>query len=181
MKKIGIIGIYVWVFVASAILILSPTALFCGCSCKTYESVIRDTMTVERVDSVLITMREVDVSVPVPKIHLEQWVSIDSISVLDNGLYKSTVEVRDGQIHHTLEPVHGAELTGTAIVADTSRTSSHKSVTVRREKEKTVTVRQEKKLWWQRIWSFLVFVCFFLAAAVSLLCCIRRALSRNHE
>lgn len=126
------------------------TWLLGGCAThKSYEHVVRDTVVVERIDSVIVTMRDVDVSLPVPQIHLEAWKPIDSISVLDNGLYVSTVEVIGGQIHHTLKPVEGATVDTTVQVADTTHISHSNTTATHVEKEKQTVERQES--WWQKV------------------------------
>lgn len=147
MKHITLIGWYliVWlVFVAVSL---------CCCSCckKTYESIVRDTLITERVDSVIVNMRDVAVEVPVPQITLEKWSPIDTLSVLDNGYYQSIVEVIDGQIHHILKPVAGSVIPATVSVADTTK--------VEKEKEKQVLEKQTEEKeqsqpvlsWWARL------------------------------
>lgn len=147
MKNIGMIGWYFWI--GGVVLIIVLLLTMTGCSRKTYESVIRDTVTVDRTDSVIINMREVELEVPVPQITLEQWVPIDTLSILDNGLYISVVEVVDGQIHHTLKPVEGATVPATVIVSDTTHISTTVTNTSHVEKEKQFVKEQEP--WWQRI------------------------------
>lgn len=120
-----------------------------SCCQKTYESVVRDTVRIERVDSVIVNMRDVDVEVPVPQITLEQWCPIDTISILDNGLYISIVEVVDGQIHHQLKPVEGATLPATVTVADTTHYHSEATHTSHTEKEKVTVV--EKESWFDKV------------------------------
>ena len=148
------------------------------CNRKTYESIIRDTVTVERVDSVVVTMREVDVDVPVPQITLEQWVPIDTLSVLDNGLYVSTVEVVGGQIHHTLKPVEGATLPATVTVSDTTHITQSVTHTSHTEKEKQVVEKQPP--WWQRARTYidrwLAYAFVLLIIAVAIIYVVRRNL-----
>lgn len=134
-----------FLFVVAMMLLLS------SCSHKNYEHVVRDTLIIERLDSVIVNMRDVSVDVPVPQIKLEQWVPIDTLSILDNGLYQSIVEVVDGQIHHTLKPVDGATLPATVTVADTTHVTATTTHTSHTEQEKQVI--QEKVPWWTRVKS----------------------------
>ena len=145
MKQITLIG---WYLIVAFLIVV--TLLLTGCSQKMYEHVVTDTVRIERVDSVIVNMRDIEVEVPVPQITMEQWVPIDTISILDNGLYVSVVEVVDGQIHHTLKPVAGATLPATVTVADTTHIHQEATHTSHTEKEKVVVKEQES--WWKKTW-----------------------------
>lgn len=141
MRGVRVKGALIYLAVWAVLILLLFTCS--GCARKTYENIIRDTITVERVDSVIVKMRKVDVDVPVPQITLEQWVPMDTLSVLDNGLYISTVEVVDGQIHHTLRPVEGAVVQSTVLIADTTHIQKE-AVRETHNERKTVTIKEEE-------------------------------------
>ena len=140
-----------WYALFWAVLVVVVAVCCSGCSKRMYESVVRDTVTVVRVDSVLVTMREVGVTLPVPQIVLSERVPLcDTLLVLDNGLYQSAVEIKDGQLTHTLKPSAAADsLHGTVTVADTTHVSHDHTSTVHVEQEKQVTERQPSL--WERV------------------------------
>lgn len=168
MNKLTLIGWYL-----AILAFLVTMGLCCSCCHKTYESVIRDTLIVERVDSVIVNMRDVDVDVPVPQITLEKWSPLDTMSILDNGYYQSIVEVVNGQIHHTLKPVSGAVFTGTVTVADTTTIEKEKETHHISEKEKEVV--KEEQSWWAKTkskigsWTIAFVIALIIIIAVALI------------
>lgn len=134
------------------VIIVLCALLLADCCHRTYESVIRDTMTVVRVDSVLVNMREVEVDFPVPQITLQERIPLcDTLLILDNELYQSVVEIKDGQVTHTLKPSESADsLHATVVVADTTHVTATTTHTSYSEKEKIVVEKQEP--WYTRLW-----------------------------
>ena len=114
-----------------------------GCSHKTYESIVRDSVTTEHIDSVIV---------PVPQITLQEKIPLcDTLLILDNGYYQSIVDIHDGQITHTLKPSGNADGTvptipATVVVADTTHISHTTTNQTHTEKEKEVV--KEKETWW---------------------------------
>lgn len=164
-----------WYLLGAAVLIL--VCMLSGCCQKTYESVVRDTVRIERVDSVIVSMREVEVTVPVPQITLSERVPVcDTLLVLDNGLYQSLVEIKDGQVTHTLKPSEKNDgIHTTVTVADTTHVHSEATHTSHTEKEK-VTVAQ-KETWWdklqKRVGSMVLWLCLLALLLGGLLLWIR--------
>jgi hypothetical protein len=151
---------------------VSIVLLFGSCSHRTYESVVTDTVLIQRTDSVIVQMREVDVELPVPRITLQERIPLcDTLLVLDNGLYASEVEIRDGQLTHTLKPSASGDTAvhGRVTVADTTRVHQD-SVTARHrstEREQVVTPAVET-LWTQ----FKRSAAWFCAGVVATLVCL---------
>lgn len=147
MKQLTLIG---WHLVAW--LLLWSLLMCVGCCHKTYESVVRDTMTVVKVDSVLVNMREVEVDFPVPQITLQERIPLcDTLLILDNGLYQSLVEIKDGQVTHTLKPSENdGTLSTTVTVADTTHITHTNTTQTHTEKEKVTVEKQEA--WYTKLW-----------------------------
>lgn len=154
--RVTLIGYYLLCVVLTACCLVMCTS----CAHRTYESVVRDTVTIHTVDSVIINMREVEVEVPVPQITLQERIPLcDTLLVLDNGLYQSLVDIRDGQVTHTLAPsppqsVPGGSPAGTihttVHVPDTTKISNTVTTTSHTEKEKEKVVQPAIDSWWQR-------------------------------
>lgn len=147
MRQLTLIG---WYLVAWS---LMGTLLICTSCCpKTYERIVKDTVTVTRLDTVLVNLRPVDIEVPVPQITLSEIVPIaDTLLVLDNGLYQSLVEIKDGQVTHTLKPSEKADsLHATVVVADTTHITHTNTTQTHTEKEKVVVEKQEA--WYTKLW-----------------------------
>ena len=145
MKQLTLIG---WYLVAWLLL---GSLLMCGCCPKTYERIVKDTVTVTRLDTVLVNLRPVDIEVLVPQITLTEIVPIaDTLLVLDNGLYQSLVEIKDGVIQHTLKPSENdGTLSTTVTVADTTHISNV-VVTQQHTEHEKVTIEKEKS-WLEKI------------------------------
>lgn len=125
-----------------------------GCSRRSYESLERSTSTCERMDCVVVNMRQVAVELPLPEVTLADVVPIDSISVLDNGLYRSTVEVSGGRINHRLEPSSaGLTLAGEVTVGDTTRQIREKTCNQQERKEREKSSPDSRSspafTWWR--------------------------------
>lgn len=127
-----------------------------SCAHRTYERIERDTVIVHTVDSVIVTMREVEVEVPVPQITLQERIPLcDTLMVLDNGLYTSTVDIHNGQVTHTLKPSANADGTvatipGTVVVSDTTVHHAEHVSEVRESTEKEKVVQPTVDSWWVR-------------------------------
>jgi len=139
----------IWYYVM--LLSVGALVIFTGCCPKTYERIVKDTVTVTRFDTVLVNLRPVDIEVPVPQITLTEIVPIsDTLLVLDNGLYQSLVEIKDGVIQHTLKPSENdGTLSTTVTVADTTHISNV-VVTQQHTEHEKVTIEKEKS-WWEKI------------------------------
>ena len=146
MRQLTLIGWYI-----VAWLLLGSLLMCVGCCPKTYERIVKDTVTVTRRDTVLVNLRPVDIEVPVPQITLTEIVPIsDTLLVLDNGLYQSLVEIKDGVIQHTLKPSENdGTLSTTVTVADTTHISNV-VVTQQHTEHEKVTIEKEKS-WWEKI------------------------------
>jgi hypothetical protein len=134
------------------LLSVGALVIFTGCCPKTYERIVKDTVTVTRLDTVLVNLRPVEISVPVPQVVLTEIVPIgDTLLVLDNGLYASEVLIKDGQVTHTLRPSDGADsLHATVVVADTTHITHTNTTQTHTEKEKVTVEKQEA--WYTKLW-----------------------------
>lgn len=170
MRQLTLIGCHL-----VAWLLLGSLLMCVGCCPKTYERIVKDTVTVTRLDTVLVNLRPVDIEVPVPQVVLTEIVPIsDTLLVLDNGLYQSLVEIKDGVIQHTLKPSENdGTLSTTVTVADTTHISNVVVTQQHTEHEKVTVEKQEAwctKLWrklsgtltWIIVGGLLV-VCFLFA------------------
>ena len=130
--------------------------LLCSCSHRTYERIERDTITIHTVDSVIVSMREVSVEVPVPQITLQERIPLcDTLMILDNGLYTSTVDIHNGQVTHTLKPSANADGTAatipaTVVVSDTTHLHSEHVSEKHESSEKEKVVQPTVDSWWGR-------------------------------
>lgn len=171
------------------IIIALLSLIMTGCSRKTFTHMetVHDTLTVTRTDTVTyhrtdtvrIIQRVVDVAVDVPTSNLYRETK-DTVSVLDNGLYKSVARIVNGTLSHSLQSVDGAKIQGKAAVADTVTIS--KELTAEKSADNTLRsksadkyVYREKQLspWQQfvlRVGTFAVSVSFLaiVCALVSL-------------
>ena len=140
----------IWYYVM--LLSVGVLVIFTGCCPKTYERIVKDTVTVTRLDTVLVNLRPVDIEVPVPQITLTEIVPIsDTLLVLDNGLYQSLVEIKDGLVTHTLKPSENADsLHATVVVADTTHITHTNTTQTHTEKEKVTVEKQEA--WYTKLW-----------------------------
>ena len=147
MRQLTLIG---WYLVA--LFPLGSLLMGVGCCPKTYERIVKDTVTVTRLDTVLVNLRPVDIDVPVPQITLTEIVPIsDTLLTLDNGLYASEVLIKDGQVTHKLRPSDGADsLHTTVMVADTTRVSNVSTSSVHQERE-LVFIKDDEP-WYTRLW-----------------------------
>ena len=151
--KPTVIGYYLWGWIVVWIILLFWLS---SCSKKTYDSVVNDSLTVVRVDSVIVHMREVSVDVPVPQITLQERIPLcDTLLILDNGYYQSIVDIHNGQVTHTLKPSGNADGTvatipATVVVADTTHIHNE-NVTSNHSQQTTVTVKEEES-WWKKWW-----------------------------
>lgn len=146
MRQLTLIGWYI-----VAWLLLGSLLMCVGCCPKTYERIVKDTVTVTRYDTVLVNLRPVEISVPVPQVVLTEIVPIsDTLLTLDNGLYTSEVLIKDGQVTHTLKPSENADsLHATVVVADTTHITHTNTTQTHTEHEK-MTIEKEKS-WWEKI------------------------------
>lgn len=154
--RLSVIGWYILCWIVGILMVI----FLGGCCHRTYESIVRDTVTIHTVDSVIVNMREVEVEVPVPQITLQERIPLcDTLLVLDNGLYQSTVDIRDGQVTHTLAPsppqsVPGGSPAGTihttVHVPNTTKISNTVTTSTHTEKEKEHVVQPTVDSWWDK-------------------------------
>ena len=123
--------------------------LFSACSHTVYvpiESISTDTLHIISHDTVRVTERLAPVSLVLPEYYQER-VTKDSVSVLENSLYRSTASLHDGILTHILENIPGAKVDGLTTVHDTIRItisgSEHKQY-----KEKPKIIYKEKEPNW---------------------------------
>nr|DAY14506.1 MAG TPA: hypothetical protein [Caudoviricetes sp.] len=123
--------------------------LFSACSHKVYvpiESVSTDTLHVVSHDTIRVTERLAPVSLLLPEYHQERATK-DSVSVLQNALYRSTARIHNGILTHILESLPGAKVEGLTAVHDTIRITIHDK-DHKQYKEKPKIVYKEKELSW---------------------------------
>ena len=123
--------------------------LFSACSHKVYvpvESVSTDTLHVVSHDTIRVTERLTPVSLLLPEYHQERATK-DSVSVLQNALYRSTARIHNGILTHILESLPGAKVEGLTTVHDTIRITIHDK-DHKQYKEKPQIIYKEKNLSW---------------------------------
>ena len=180
MRQTTLIG---WYLVAAAVLVVLLTCT--ACAPKTYERIVKDTVMVTRYDTVLVNLRPVAVSVPVPQVVLTEIVPIsDTLLTLDNGLYASEVLIKDGQVTHKLRPSDAADsLHATVMVADTTRVSNVSTSSVHQERE-LVFIKDEQP-WYTRLWhkvsSALTWIVVGVILFVVVLLAVRRWVIRLNK
>ena len=117
--------------------------LFSACSHKVYvpvESVSTDTLHIVSHDTIRVTERLTPVSLALPA-------TKDSVSVLQNALYRSTARIHNGILTHILESLPGAKVEGLTTVHDTIRITIHDK-DHKQYKEKPKIIYKEKNLKW---------------------------------
>lgn len=123
--------------------------LFSACSHTVYvpvESISTDTLHIISHDTIKVTERLTPVSLVLPEYYQER-VTKDSVSILENSLYRSTASLHDGILTHILENIPGAKVDGLTTVHDTIRiTINNKDHKQYREKPKIIY--KEKELSW---------------------------------
>ena len=123
--------------------------LFSACSHKVYvpvESISTDTLHVVSYDTIRVSERLAPVSLQLPEYHQERATK-DSVSVLENALYRSTARIHNGVLTHILESLPGAEIKGLTTVHDTTHITIHDK-DHKQYKEKPKIVYKEKELSW---------------------------------
>lgn len=123
--------------------------LFSACSHKVYvpvESISTDTLHVASHDTIRVSERLAPVSLQLPEYHQERATK-DSVSVLENALYRSTARIHNGVLTHILESLPGAEIKGLTTVHDTTHITIHDK-DHKQYKEKPKIVYKEKYLSW---------------------------------
>ena len=123
--------------------------LFSACSHKVYvpvESISTDTLHVASHDTIRVSERLAPVSLQLPEYHQERETK-DSVSVLENALYRSTARIHNGVLTHILESLPGAEIKGLTTVHDTTHITIHDK-DHKQYKEKPKIVYKEKYLSW---------------------------------
>ena len=123
--------------------------LFSACSHKVYvpvESISTDTLHVVSYDTIRVSERLAPVSLQLPEYHQER-ATRDSVSVLQNTLYRSTARIHNGVLTHILESLPGAEIKGLTTVHDTTHITIHDK-DHKQYKEKPKIVYKEKELSW---------------------------------
>ena len=129
--------------------IILTAVIFSACSHKVYvpvESVSTDTLHVVSHDTIRVTGRLAPVSLQLPEYHQERATK-DSVSVLQNALYRSTARIHNGVLTHILESLPGAEIKGLTTVHDTTHITIHDK-DHKQYKEKPKIVYKEKELNW---------------------------------
>lgn len=134
------------------IIIALLSLIMTGCARKTFTHMetVHDTLTVTRTDTVTyhrtdtvrIIQRIVDVAVDVPTSNLYRETK-DTVSVLDNGFYKSVARIVNGTLSHSLQSVDGAKIQGKAAVADTVTIS--KELTAEKSADNTLRSKSADK------------------------------------
>lgn len=120
-----------------------------GCSHNVYvpvETVSTDTLRIVSHDTVKVTERLAPVSISLPHYHKERTTQ-DSVSILENGLYRSTASLHDGTLTHTMESLPGAKVEGHVAVHDTVRVLV-KGKDHKRYNEKPKVICKTKELGW---------------------------------
>ena len=123
--------------------------LFSACSHKVYvpvESISTDTLHVASHDTIRVSERLAPVSLQLPEYHQERATK-DSVSVLENALYRSMARIHNGVLTHILESLPGAEIKGLTTVHDTTHITIHDK-DHKQYKEKPKIVYKEKYLSW---------------------------------
>ena len=123
--------------------------LFSACSHKVYvpvESISTDTLHVVSYDTIRVSERLAPVSLQLPEYHQERATK-DSVSVLQNALYRSTARIHNGVLTHILENLPGAKVEGLTAVHDTIRITIHDK-DHKQYKEKPKIIYKEKELSW---------------------------------
>nr|DAK35066.1 MAG TPA: hypothetical protein [Caudoviricetes sp.] len=123
--------------------------MFSACSHKIYvpvESISTDTLHVVSYDTIRVSERLAPVSLLLPEYHQERATK-DSVSVLQNALYRSTARIHNGVLTHILESLPGAEIKGLTTVHDTTHITIHDK-DHKQYKEKPKIVYKEKELSW---------------------------------
>ena len=129
--------------------VILTAVIFSACSHKIYvpvESVSTDTLHVASHDTIRVTERLAPVSLQLPEYHQERATK-DSVSVLQNALYRSTARIHNGVLTHILENLPGAKVEGLTAVHDTIRITIHDK-DHKQYKEKPKIVYKEKELSW---------------------------------
>lgn len=126
--------------------------VMCGCrSPKVVTETITKTDTIHVThDSVIIRERLVPIEVEIPQSSQSVIVPIhhDTTSVLQDLLYISVAQVKDGNLRHTLESKQGAKLTSNAVVHDTIKVSTD-SLQTKSDKATTKTIEVNRLTKWQ--------------------------------
>ena len=129
--------------------VILTAVIFSACSHKIYvpvESVSTDTLHVASHDTIRVTERLAPVSLQLPEYHQERATK-DSVSVLQNALYRSTARIHNGVLTHILENLPGAKVEGLTAVHDTIRITIHDK-DHKQYKEKPKIIYKEKELSW---------------------------------
>ncbi len=102
-------------------------------------------------DSVIIRERLVPIEVEIPQSSQSVIVPLghDTTSVLQDRLYISVAQVKDGNLRHTLESKQGATLPSNAVVQDTTKVSTD-SLQTKSDKATTKTIEVNKLTKWQK-------------------------------
>lgn len=133
-----------------ALLAVALTAvIFSACSHTVYvpvESVSTDTLHIISHDTIKVTERLTPVSLMLPEYYQER-VTKDSVSILENSLYRSTASLYNGRLTHILESIPGAKVDGLTTVHDTIRITTHNK-DHKQYKEKPKIIYKEKELSW---------------------------------
>ena len=160
-KKVKmIIGITLLLIIASAI-----------CSCKTTKYVTvpeyhSDTVRVSTHDTIKVTQHAQDVSVPLPIVYLSNTTK-DTVSVLKDGLYKSTASIKDGLLHHSLYTLPNAKVDAKVNVTDTTKIHNKNVSTTKSDyiskpypvyKYKNTVIHQ--LYWYQKMFMWTGIACF---------------------
>lgn len=102
-------------------------------------------------DSIIIHERLVPIEVEIPQSSQSVIVPIkhDTTSVLQDKLYISVAEVRDGNLRHTLESKQGAAIPSKAVVHDTIKVSTD-SLKTKSDKATIKTIEVNRLTKWQK-------------------------------
>ena len=127
--------------------VILTAVIFSACSHTVYvpvESVSTDTLHVVSHDTIRVTEHLAPVSLALPEYYQERATK-DSVSVLENALYRSTASLHNGILTHILESLPGAKVEGLTAVHDTIRITIHDK-DHKQYKEKLKIIYKEKEL-----------------------------------
>ncbi len=130
-------------------LILAAFATLCGCCPKQYIAKVtreRDTITVVRVEREEV-LRDTTIFVGVP-VEIKSEQTLDTTSMLETSVAKSTASVSDGVLSHKLENKPTA-LPATAQIKDTRVVAD--TVTIIKQLDAETIIQEVNRLyWWQK-------------------------------
>lgn len=133
-------------------ILFSVFLLMAGCRTKEYvevERIVSDSVFATYIDTVTVRMRVVDYSYALPVVDMRRETK-DTVSVLEDSLYRSVAIVSNGTLSHILSTLPGARINVPVNVADTT-VAKHGEVTAVKREVVEIPVPVERELgWWER-------------------------------